>query len=105
MYIFYAVYYITNNRMYKLQNWIIQNKINWGGLSRNPSDGAIELLKQNQDEIDWEWLSCNTNDGAIELLKKNQNVIDWDGLSRNSNDGAIELLKKNRIKFIGNICQ
>ena len=45
-----------------------QDKINWGFLSYNKNDGAIELLKQNRDKINWNNLSCNKNDGAIELL-------------------------------------
>ena len=39
--------------MYKLKNWINIYKIDWIGLSKNPSDGAIRLLEINKDLIDW----------------------------------------------------
>ena len=42
---------ITNNNMYKLRYWIIQDKIHRELLSQNTDDGAIELLNQNQDKI------------------------------------------------------
>jgi hypothetical protein len=54
-------------------------------LSLNPNDGAIAILKQNQDKINWRMLSRNPNDWAIALLKTNQDKIDWNGLSTNPN--------------------
>jgi hypothetical protein len=41
-------------------------KLNWAGLSVNPS--AIELLKENPKKIYWKQLSGNPK--AIELLKE-----------------------------------
>jgi hypothetical protein len=76
-------------------DWINPEKIKWDGLSRNPSDFAIKLLKANPDKIDWSKLSENTNDLAIELLKANFDKIDWYWLSGNKNDLAIELLEAN----------
>ena len=37
--------------MYKLQNWIPYDKINWKILSSNSN--AISLLENNLDKIDW----------------------------------------------------
>jgi hypothetical protein len=37
------------------------DKIDWWNLSQNPNDGAIALLKVNQDKICWELLSVNFN--------------------------------------------
>ena len=43
--------------MFKLKNWIDQDKINWELLSSNPS--TISLLENNQDKIVWSRLSGN----------------------------------------------
>ena len=69
----------TNKPIYKLLDWIDENKLNWNYLSKNKN--AIKLLKKNQDKINWYYLSENIN--AIELLKENQNKIDWDYFSNN----------------------
>ncbi len=53
-------------------------------LSANPSDEAIELLKEIREKINWFYLSANPNDEAIELLKENPKKIDWEFLSRNT---------------------
>jgi hypothetical protein len=75
------------------------DKINWDVISKNPSPGVIELLKENpHEEIDWEQLSANPN--AIELLKENYDNIFWPNLSANTNSEAIELLKKNHYEEI-----
>ena len=75
------------------------DKINWDVISKNPSPGVIELLKENpHEEIDWEQLSANPN--AIELLKANYDNIFWPNLSANTNSEAIELLKKNHYEEI-----
>jgi hypothetical protein len=75
------------------------NKIDWKWLSANRSDGAIELLKENQTKINWTWLSKNPHPYAIKLLKANPYNIDWDLLSGNPNPEAIELLKANQTKI------
>ena len=59
-----------------------QDKINWVGLSSNPSEGAIQLLEKNQNKIHWDWLSSNTSDRAMQLLEKNQDKINWWSLSK-----------------------
>ncbi len=38
---------------YKLRDWIPLEELDWDCLSANPNDGAIELLKANQDKINW----------------------------------------------------
>ena len=60
-----------NKPIFILKAWIDVKKIDWDGLSKNPSPGAIKLLKQNPGNIDWSCLSLNTNPDAIELLKQN----------------------------------
>ena len=37
------------------------DKLNYDGLSLNPSDGALDLLEQNPEKIYWEWLSGNSS--------------------------------------------
>jgi len=59
--------------MYKLKKWINVNKLNWDGLSRNPS--AINLLEKNIDKINWDILSLNPN--ALYLLEQNLDKINW----------------------------
>ena len=63
--------------MYKLLNWIPLDKINWEYLSKNRNDGAIELLKQNQDKIVWWVLSRNPNIFELDyhqMKKSHQNL-------------------------------
>ncbi len=36
-----------------LLNWINSDKIEWGWLSMNPSEGAMNLLENNPNKIDW----------------------------------------------------
>ena len=67
--------------MFKLKDWIDQDKIDWVMLSKNPSARAIALLEKNQDKIDWHYLSSNPS--AISLLENNQDKIIWSQLSRN----------------------
>ena len=43
--------------MFKLKDWIDQDKIDWIQLSSNPS--ALTLLEHNQDKIVWTQLSEN----------------------------------------------
>ena len=69
--------------MFKLKDWIDQDKINWFGLSTNPSATAISLLEKNQDKICWHGLSENPSARAIALLENNQDKIYWDALSEN----------------------
>ena len=68
----------------------VNEKIDWGQLSSNPHQKAIELLVENLDKVDWTVLS--ENPGAIELLKANPHKISWRYLSLNKNAG--ELLKQ-----------
>ena len=99
--------------LYKLLDWIDENKLNWYGLSGNEHPNAISLLENNIDKIKWECLSYNPNaipllekyqykmnwvvlsgnPNAIHLLEQNQYMIDWFMLSKNPN--AIHLLEKN----------
>ena len=65
--------------MFKLKDWIDQDKIDWYWLSENPS--ALTLLENNQDNINWSQLSRNPS--ALTLLEKNQDKIEWSYLSEN----------------------
>ena len=69
-----------------------QDKIDFIGLSANPSDEAIKLLKDNPENIVWGVLSANPSDEAIKLLENNIEKINWEMLSTNPN--AINLLRK-----------
>ena len=60
-----------------LLDWINNDKIHWYGLSKNPSEGAMQLLEKNQDKIHWQFLSGNYSKHAIQLLEKNQDKIVW----------------------------
>lgn len=55
--------------LYKLRDWIDENKLNWSTLSSN--ENAIHLLEANPDKINWNWLSYNSN--AVHLFKENKN--------------------------------
>jgi hypothetical protein len=48
-----------------LLDWIDETKLDYEGLSQNCHDGAMALLRKNQDKIPWNYLSENSNDGAI----------------------------------------
>jgi len=82
-----------NRPIWKLRDWIDEEKIDWYNLSLNSN--AIDLLKKNPDKIDWYSLSGNKN--AIELFKENLNHILWSELSRNPSIFELdyEAMKKN----------
>ena len=83
----------TNQPIYKLLDWIDENKLDWARLSLNFN--AIKLLEENQDKINWDFLSFNKN--AIHLLEQNLDKINWLNLSENKN--AIKLLEQNQDKI------
>jgi hypothetical protein len=111
---------------YKLRDWIPLDKLDWSGLSKNPSPGAIELLEQNQNRIDWNNITYNANPDAMKIIEKNINkisnarfgleklsqnpnaasfleknpkYINWQGLSSNPSPIAIKLLEQNKDKI------
>ena len=63
----------------KLLDWIDIDKIEWEGLSSNPS--AIHFLEANPKKI--KWLELSSNPAAIHLLEANQDRIDWPWLYSN----------------------
>jgi hypothetical protein len=86
---------LNNFVKYKLLDWIPIEKLDWSKLSENPN--AIYLLEANKDKIDWTGLSSNPSPRAIHLLETNKDKIHWYGLSRNPN--AIHLLETNEDKI------
>ena len=65
--------------MFKLKEFIREDKIDWTWLSTNPN--AIHILEKNPEKIDWEILSGNPN--ANNLLEQNPDKINWVMLSGN----------------------
>ena len=61
---------------WQLLPWIPEEKIDWDGLSKNPHDEALALLKANPEKINWDWLSENPHDEALKLLKTNSPSIE-----------------------------
>ena len=43
-----------NKPIYKLYDWIDENKLDWDNLSLTPN--AIQLLEANPDKINWYYL-------------------------------------------------
>jgi hypothetical protein len=84
--------------MYKLLNWIDNDKLHWDTLSRNPN--VIHYLEQNKDKINWDMLSFNPN--AIHYLEQNLDKISWYNLSKNPNIFELDYIKmsENKIKII-----
>ena len=83
----------------RLLEWIGHDKINWYGLSRNPSPRALQLLEDNPDKINWFQLSENQSERALQLLEDNPDKINWYNLSFNPSPRALQLLKKNTDKI------
>ena len=63
-------------------------------LSKNPSNSAINYLRNFQYEIDWEFLSMNPSDLAIDLLESNVDLIDWFEICFNSNPRILNLFNR-----------
>jgi len=82
-----------NKPIWKLRDWIDENKLYWNYLSENPN--AIDLLEKNQKKIDWCRLSVNPN--AIHLLEQNQEIIIWKYLTTNPSIFELdyEAMKRN----------
>lgn len=75
---------------------IIRNhpqNIVWSALSSNPSKVALDLMKENMNKINWGELCFNPSKEALELLEANPNKINWINLSQNP--AAIDILKRN----------
>ena len=83
----------------RLLDWINESKLDWIGISGNPSPNAIQMLKKNPDKIYWNWLSGNSSFDAIQILKENPEKINWDYLSGNSSLDAIQMLTTNQEKI------
>ncbi len=88
-----------NEARWKLRDSIDFDYLNWIELSKNPHQGAFELLMKHKDLIDWRRFCINSSSEAIEFLKKNPDKIYFEYLCINSNPAIIELLKGNESKI------
>ena len=103
----------------------------WNELVVNPSDEALDILKQNLDKFHPSLLVHNNNPKNIELIElqfakiaedfkyiftfpeyidvilKNQHLIYWDLFSLNTSQKAIDILYQNQDKIINwkNLCK
>jgi len=84
---------MSNNKpIYKLRDWINEEKLNWKYLSQEPR--AVYLFEKHIDKIDWQKLQqCNHNPEIISLLEKYPNKIHSYYFSSNPN--AISWLDRN----------
>lgn len=96
--------------LYKLRDWIDEDKLNINFLCQNISPFAMDLLEKkfldkminnSQYKEAWNYLSKNPSDKAIKILEKNMNKINFYELSKNTNPKAIHILKNNMDKNIG----
>lgn len=79
------------------------NQIILAHLTKNTSDAALEIIKEDikyiNDPYSLSWLSENANPKAVELLEENPDKIVWASLCKNPNPKALELLEKNPDKI------
>ena len=94
--------------LYRLCKWVDEKCIDWAEMSRNPSPGAVALLKKNPTNIHFSMLCLNTNPDAIDMLdpkagkemhenceccfRLNQAAINWRMLSLNSSPKAVSMI-------------
>ena len=90
--------------LYKLRDWVQEDKLNINYLCQNECPGAIQLIEEKfldkmvNDPIykqSWDYLSKNSTYEAILLLEKNFDKINFYELSKNTCPKAIEIIKKN----------
>jgi hypothetical protein len=90
--------------LYKLRDWIQEDKLNINFLCQNECLGAIQLIEEKfldkmvNDPIckeSWNYLSKNSTYEAVLLLEKNFDEINFYELSKNTCPKAIEIIKKN----------
>lgn len=77
------------------------NEITLEHLTKNTSDIALEIIKENIKDIDDPFSLCwlSENAGAVDLLEENPDKIVWASLCKNSNPKALSLLEKNLEKI------
>jgi hypothetical protein len=73
--------------------YIDMNEFDWGFLSRNRSQGAIDILTMFKDKIEWGLLSGNNF--AVDLLKENIDKIRWGLFVLNSSEWAVDMIERN----------
>ena len=89
--------------LYKLRDWIQEDKLNINFLYQNKCLGAIQLIEEKfldkmvNDPIykqSWYYLSKNSTYEEVLLLEKNFDEINFYELSKNTCPKAIEIIKK-----------
>ena len=97
-------YYYDSTYIYKLRNWIEEDKLNITSLCSNECPGAMHLIKEkflnkmindSYSRYAWENLSKNPTYEAVSILEQNMNKINWYELSKNTSFKAIKLIKDN----------
>lgn len=83
----------------------------WAFVSGNPTPEAIALLRANKKRIHWEDVFHNPSDEAMDLMKENweefKDEIDWtemaNSLAGNPNTKAIAFLRENMVELMDKI--
>jgi hypothetical protein len=61
----------------RLLDWIDKDKLDWKGLSANPSPEAIRMLRKNPNKIKFYNLIENISLDAIQILNEHKHNVDW----------------------------
>lgn len=93
-------YYSNSAHIYKLRDWIEEDKLNITSLCSNKCPGAMHLIKEKflnkiindpYSKCAWDNLSKNPTYEAVSILEQNVNKINWYELSKNTSFKAIKL--------------
>jgi len=99
-----TLYYSDSAYIYKLRDWIEEDKLNITSLCSNECPGAMHLIKEKflnkiinepNSKCAWDNLSKNSTYEAVSILEQNMNKINWYELSKNTSFKAIKLIKDN----------
>jgi hypothetical protein len=83
------MYYVFIKHMY-IMEWVDESKLDMYYVSKIPE--AVPYLKDHPSKIDWVGLSGNPSPDALEMLKENPSQINWHLLCSNTNPDAIQFL-------------
>ena len=85
-----------NKPVWKLRDWIDEEKIDWYNLSLNSN--AIDLLLKNRDKINWNNFSLNPN--GVDILLENFDKIDLRKFAQNDNLPEVFDNIKNKLNWL-----